>query len=358
MFKIKSLPARFGDSFWIEYGDQDSPHRMLVDGGTSGTRHEIRRLIQSLPQDQRHLELLVVSHIDRDHIEGILGLLSEDDSGIVIEDIWFNGWPHLPENSEDEMFGAVQGERLTESILELDLPWNKSFGGKAVMIPDDGPLPQITLLGGLRLTLLSPTCAALADLRPKWEQEVRQANLDPGFGLDPNEDIEAEEEESFGGEDIPDVRALGDSTFEEDHSEANGSSIAFIAEFEGKSALFAADAHAGKLVAALERLAGSERISLDLFKVSHHGSKHTTSRELIEKVDCPIYLFSTNGSIFKHPHAEAVSRILVAEEKTPTLIFNYRSPRNEIWDLDFLKEQHGYRTRYPVEGQKGIEIVL
>ena len=194
MFKIKSLPARFGDSFWIEYGDQDSPHRMLIDGGTSGTRHEIRRLIQSLPQDQRHFDLLVVSHIDRDHIEGILGLLSEDDSGIVIEDIWFNGWPHLPENSEEEMFGAVQGERLTESILELDLPWNKSFGGKAIMIPDDGPLPQITLLGGLRLTLLSPTCAALADLRPKWEQEVRQANLDPGFGLDPNEDIESEEE--------------------------------------------------------------------------------------------------------------------------------------------------------------------
>lgn len=198
---------------------------------------------------------------------------------------------------------------------------------------------------------------ALAELRPMWEREVREANLDPGFGLEPKDDVEPEEED-FGGEDLPDVVALSDSQFEGDNSEANGSSIAFIAEFDGRRVLFAADAHAEKLVTSLDRLSPDKRVALDLFKISHHGSKNTTSSNLIEKVDCQSYLFSTNGSIYKHPHGEAVARVLTSAGGEPMLIFNYRSASNQIWGLDSLKTRHNYHTRYPAEGQEGIDIEL
>jgi hypothetical protein len=119
-----------------------------------------------------------------------------------------------------------------------------------------------------------------------------------------------------------------------------------------------ADAHAEVLLETFERLSPGQRIPLQLYKLSHHGSKYTTSRSLIEKLDCPLYVFSTNGSIFRHPDQETVSRVIVAGGEHPELVFNYRNDRNDIWDLDALKNQHGYVTRYPAESGSGIEITL
>lgn len=359
MFKVKSLPARFGDALLIEYGDMRSPHRVLIDGGTGGTREDIKAV---LPAGQRHLELLVISHIDRDHIEGVLTLLEQNDFDIVIEDLWFNGWCHLPQNPDDEIFGAVQGERLSKCIIDQHLPWNKAFDGKAIMMADDAAtLPQIVLPGGLKITLLSPTRQALADLKPEWDKELREANLAPTFPVPPNDEGDKDGkdgEETFGVPERPDVAALSETVFKRDRSQANASSIAFIAEFEGRRALFAADAHADKLLTALNLLSPQARVVLDLFKISHHGSEGTTNLDLINKVDCPTYLISTNGSIYKHPHWEAVARVLVAGGSEKTLVFNYRSESNEIWDDEALKQKQKYKTRYPADNTHGIEIDL
>ena len=179
----------------------------------------------------------------------------------------------------------------------------------------------------------------------------------PGAELSDEDEEEAEEdEEELGAVDVPDVEALADSEFTDDKSEANGSSIAFLAEFDGKRVLFAADAHVGRLLDALDRVSPQGRLALDLFKISHHGSRSTTSRQLIEKVDCPRFIFSTKGSIFKHPHAEAVARVIKAGGDRPEIAFNYSSPVNAVWDL--IKDLHGYTTRYPVPGSEGIEIEL
>jgi hypothetical protein len=358
VLRIRFLPARFGDAIWIEYGDENVPHRVLIDGGTRGTRHDLRPLLQDLPSpDGGRMELLVITHFDRDHIEGVLGLLEDPTLPLDIGDVWFNGWGHLPENPPVEGFGAVQGERLTKAILERGLPWNRAFGGKAVATAPGAPLPSRSLPGGLELTLLSPAPEALLRLKPVWEREVRAANLDPGFGLEPNDDA-PEGPEGFGAVDLPDVEALADTPFEDDRSEANASSIAFLASWEGRRVLFAADAPAGTVLEALDRISPHERLALDLFKISHHGSRSTTSRPLIEKVDCPRYVFSTNGSIFRHPHGEAVARVIVAGGPDPELIFNYRSKHNEIWDLGALRRRHGYRTRYPDRTGDGVTVSL
>jgi len=37
MLRIEMLPARNGDALWIEYGDAESPRRIIVDGGTEGS---------------------------------------------------------------------------------------------------------------------------------------------------------------------------------------------------------------------------------------------------------------------------------------------------------------------------------
>jgi len=359
MFKIKFLPARFGDSIWIEYGDPQLPHRILVDGGTAGTRAAIAAEFNQIPPEKRHLDLLVITHIDRDHIEGVLELLNQKNPGFQVDDLWFNGWAHLPENPDEESsFGALQGERLSQNIGRLKWPWNAAFDHKAVFIPEAGPLPGLTLAGGMKITLLSPNLRALAELRPKWESEVRAANLVPGFGLQPNDDLPEQAGESFDIVGLPDIDRLLESPFQEDSSEANASSIAFLGEFDGKTALFAADAHAETLLSSFNRMSPDRKVSLDLYKVSHHGSKYTTSKELVEKVDCPLYIFSTNGSIFKHPDRETVARVIKAGGDQPHLVFNYRSTLNQVWDQPKLKDQHAYTTTYPIGSGKGIEVEI
>jgi beta-lactamase superfamily II metal-dependent hydrolase len=38
---------------------------------------------------------LILTHIDADHIEGLLKLVAERDSLVTFKDVWFNGRQHL-----------------------------------------------------------------------------------------------------------------------------------------------------------------------------------------------------------------------------------------------------------------------
>ena len=94
------------------------------------------------------------------------------------------------------------------------------------------------------------------------------------------------------------------------------------------------DAHAGVLTDGLRRLAAernADRVSIDAFKVSHHGSKYNLSNEALGLVDCGRFLFSSNGRSYRHPDATAVSRIVVGETER-SLEFNYRTEFTESWE--------------------------
>ena len=86
IFKIDFLPAKYGDSIWIEYGDKEKLYHILIDGGTAGTKVLLKERILNLPAARRHIDLIVVTHIDRDHIEGILGLLNDEELSFTVGD--------------------------------------------------------------------------------------------------------------------------------------------------------------------------------------------------------------------------------------------------------------------------------
>ncbi|MBK6531847.1 MAG: MBL fold metallo-hydrolase [Deltaproteobacteria bacterium] len=178
MFAIDMLPADHGDCLWIDYGPASAPRRILIDGGTPATFRALRPRIAALPPAQRRFELLVVSHIDADHIGGVIELLEDTSLGVTFGDIWFNGFRHLP--TPEGTRGAAQGERLSELLRARRLPWNLAFRGDAVMVPAEGALPRVTLDGAMTLTLLSPHRAGLERLRGAWEKECRDAGIAPG----------------------------------------------------------------------------------------------------------------------------------------------------------------------------------
>jgi hypothetical protein len=357
MLKIEMLPAGNGDALWIEYDDGARTRRLVIDGGTQGTWTEgLRERIEGLPEDERRFELLIVTHIDGDHIEGALGLLNAEELGVTFDDVWFNGFRHLPD-SPLESLGPVEGELLTDVIVRRNLPWNAAFGGGPVVAPTEGELPCKELAGGLSLTVLTPPPKRLAELKLVWREEVEAAGLDPDQPREPLPPV-PEGLEPLGVAEKPDVEALSTVRFSEDKAEANGSSIVVLLEHEGKRALLTGDGFPTDVFEALPRLGGEERLALDAFKVPHHGSRFNLSTALLGALDCKLHLFSSNGSRTKHPHPEAIARVLkTGGEAEQTLVFNYRSTHNEIWDDDELRGEFGYRTVF-AEDSEAVAVTL
>jgi hypothetical protein len=340
------LPARHGDALVLEYGAGRDTRRILIDGGPVG-RATMRTLETAVPD----LELLVVTHIDADHIGGVVSLLERADLPLRVRDVWFNGWEHLP----GDQLGAKQAERLSAAIVRRRLPWNHNFDGAAVMVPDDGPLPVRELPGGLRLTLLGPTRAALVALRPVWSKEVIKAGLVPGAAATQ----ERAGQPDLLGDGPLEPEALAAEPYVDDPSAANGASITFLAEYEGRNVLLTGDANGESLAAGLRRLAaerGTSTVRVDAVKVPHHGSRFNVSPEMLDLIECDRFLFSTNGNIFGHPDRVAVARIVIGAPGR-TLEFNYRTSVTEAWESRRTRREFRYTTVFP-ENDGRLRVTL
>jgi beta-lactamase superfamily II metal-dependent hydrolase len=345
--RIELLPASEGDCLLITYADTAAGRNrhVLIDGGRAGTWARLRARFQALPANEREIELLVVTHVDRDHIEGVVSIMEDADCPVTFKDVWFNGYRHLV---EDESYGSVQGERLTEALLKRQ--WNAAFSGKAVCIPASGELPERELVGGLKLTLVSPNREQLAALVPKWREECAAAGLDPAVAA--QEGIPGDE--AFGQ---LDVEAEASTPFMPDTATPNGSSIGLIAEYNNNRVLLSADAHADVLVESLARFGAGKRVKLAAWKVAHHGSAANTSRQLLELVECPVYLISTSGAYFKHPNRATMARILKFGRPV-SLLFNYRSEYTSPWGDEALSKDWSYKAVYPAQDGDGVAIEL
>ena len=77
------MMGRYGDSNLIKYGDYD----ILIDGGTSSDANYVKKALEKHVTDHV-LDLLVVSHPDADHIDGLENssvYSSIDDIGLIVE---------------------------------------------------------------------------------------------------------------------------------------------------------------------------------------------------------------------------------------------------------------------------------
>ncbi|MBD8527427.1 ComEC/Rec2 family competence protein [Pseudomarimonas arenosa] len=361
---LTMLPAKEGDCLLLSYGAPDARRHVLIDAGRNWTyKNALANLLAE--QEIKTLELLVVTHVDRDHIDGMLALMRDPALDIKVRSIWFNTWAHLEgesitvvdtEDDDTEAFGAKMGEELSGLIVEKGWAWNSQFGGAAVVVSDTA-CGNIITLDELKLTLLSPTRAKLDELKPEWVKECRKAGITPGAVLKEyvlNE--EDDELESFGAINID---LLAAEPFSGDHSEANGSSIAFLAEYGGRRILLAGDAHEDVLVPQLQALGATPTtpLAIDAFKIPHHGSKYNVSKDLLQLIDCKHYLISTNGNYFKHPDDVAIARLIKFGGDNPTLHFNYDTQYNRHWRNAGLQAAHGYRVEYPEAGRDGFKVV-
>ncbi len=397
MLTVEMLPAGCGDCLWLEVGEPGNTRIVLIDGGVKATAAPLVARIQAALSDRRAskltIDLLIITHYDNDHIEGVLELLEKYQHLVSFGDIWFNGDQQLAklpapdglggvlsdndlaESSElppdmlgsgdigwspVDLLGAAEADRLSELLRKRGLPWNQAFNGSAAMIAQDGRLPEPKWQGmpeGLKLTLLGPTVKRLHRLSKEWQKLVD--TFDPAKIILPA----ATPADMLGGHDNwPPVLIEGEKE-PKDSSVPNGSSIALLLEYQGKAVLLTGDARADDLEASLQQLREQRqesRLPLAAFKLPHHGSANNLSQALIEGVDCEHFLISTDGSRFLHPDQQALLRILKFNKSRPHLRFNYDKATTGIWrdqKKDVVRGQfQDYDTAYP--DNPGSSLVL
>jgi len=389
MFRIEMLPAAHGDSLWIEYGSGRDVHRILIDGGPAHAYPALRQRILHLPAGERRFDLLVITHIDADHIEGIIRLLLDAEAlDCHFDRIWFNGRDQLDAvpDPAGAPLGGLQGEYLGMLIADYEQRtgtqvWNLGFAKCLAAIDRKAAaLPVVDLPGDCRLTLLSPDFDRLLDLKDNWGKELKAARMGSGNiaqlrerladsrSLRPLGDVlGAEDDFDFDQPasdetdiDLADTLGRGtgepgaDAPFGGDTSRANGSSIALLLEYPATKPevrfLLAGDAWASVLETSLTGLlAPGARLAVDGFKLPHHGSVANISETLLGKLKCSNYLVSTNGAIFGHPHARCVELLLKAHaaQGKPRLHFNYLVASTEAWSKKADQTARGYVAFHP-----------
>lgn len=357
MLRVELLPAGYGDAILLGYGpESDAKHHLLIDAGQACTVAALQARLAELRRARGRIDLLIVTHIDNDHIGGVLKLLADPETAGMIDAIWFNGYVHLLHGSG--LLGPIQGEKLTKRIVDLGLGWNwtwphkvdttKRVGGAVVVSkPTRKKLP-----GGATAIVLSPSKAKLAKLVPVWDEVVSRAGLRPDVAAVEDEPLVAPGLLGGALDDWADVSTPIDT------AEANGSSIAFVFEYAGKRVLFGADAHPDLLVDMLVKL-GPAPYRVEACKLPHHGSKHNVTRQLVQALDCPLWLLSSNGVRFKHPDDIALARVVkygVRNGRCPTFGWNYESERFRAFTGMFLPVQCGYKLKLPSAGGLTLDL--
>ncbi len=360
MYNIHILPARFGDSILVEYGEPENLNYILIDGGPYYGFADIAQVLTNITPKIKKLELVIVTHIDIDHIDGIIRLLNEETLPFTIDEIWFNGYKQIDQLPKDDTLGFLQGDYLSLLIEKRNLRHNETyFNNEAIQVKNYEELPKICLKGGMKIILTGPSEETLLKLRKAWKKESKYLYDPDGLRDKLENDGRYADDELLGSDfDIPDLQRR---IVTPDKSLSNASSIAFIGAYEGKSCLFAGDATSDDLLKAISPFLekrDEERISLNGWKLAHHGSLKSTLDRIMQKIDAEKILVSSDGSKYQHPNPETIAKLLKHANKPLTLYFNYKTKFNDMWDDNKLKEKYNYTTVFPVDDQKAITVIL
>jgi hypothetical protein len=344
---FEALKAHKGDSLLLHFGTAANPLLAVIDGGPSKTYGPALRPRLLAIKGQRGLDestplpidLLMISHIDDDHIKGVIELTAElkralEDNSVApwqVRSVWHNSFDDLLDTTPEELndsitaqFGAAgtgeiaadlypnltldaakvlasvpQGRKLRDDIDALDIPLNLPFKGKLAMLKP-GAEPKIRLgpdgAGGINLRVIGPLKPQLEKLQKEHDKYLKQLARKKKDG----------------------ESALAAFT---DTSAPNLSSLVVEVTNGTSKLLLTGDARGDFLLEGLRAcklLTDSKPYVVDVLKMPHHGSDRNMTQEFLESVLATHYVFSGDGE-HGNPERETFQMLFDARRGIPSL---------------------------------------
>lgn len=384
IFSLDVRRARKGDCMFLHFGTKKKPGLVLIDGGPGGVYglhlkpriEEIRQKRKLSKDEALFIDLLMVSHVDDDHIEGILDLSREmierqearKPPHVRFGGIWHNSFDEIIDNESHKITSAVtesfgpaansgelppeatvdaaededviianlkvlssipQGFRLRSDTKRLQIPPNVGFDGKLVMAKENGQ--PVGIGQDLTFTVVGPMAKELEALRKKHNEWLKKLERDG-------------------------MSAEGALAAYMDKSVPNLSSIVVLATAGHKRMLLTGDARGDKILQGLELTGLLEKggsLHVDLLKVPHHGSANNLDTDFFQRIIADHYVFSGNGE-HGNPERAALEMLLEARPSDEDYEIHLTYPIAEIdverkkdWAKEQMKEKNKAKTTRP-----------
>jgi hypothetical protein len=334
LFTLEALKAKKGDCLLLHAGPEDKPELIVIDGGPSGVyRQSLLPRLRAIhaardPDAGLPIRMLMVSHIDDDHIRGVLDLTDKlieqrddrQEEDFRITTLWHNSFDDIVGNRAETLFTAArsevgaaalagepppnvgiahssalmlasvpQGRQLRDNAAALGIEVNQPGGG---LIADPGSGPAVSLVEGLETRVLGPRKQRVDEFQAEWDEILRKKGLAVEQGT-----LEAAE-------------YLDKSVY-------NLASIIVLMRAGDKEMLLTGDARGDDILTGLrgaKLLDADGHRHVDLLKMPHHGSDRNIETDFFRAVSADHYVFSGDGS-YGNPEVATFQMLFAAREE-------------------------------------------
>lgn len=330
--RVRMYRTGFGDSFLVSFGNAASARHVLIDFGAHmhgeiGTMDPIMDDIEKTTG--KHLEVIVATHVHRDHISGF-GKFADRFAQFRIGEVWLP-WTDNPKDKEaaalkkkhlalyerldhhlrvalnatedDPKYASalnalsnLRGNEKAESEL------SRGFGTGAIVSYQIGgsSVDKVASITGLSAEILGPprNKTFFSRMNPPANQQFLTDPSDTASAVRPFPKLEIRRGERDykiilkDGQPVVSVDDLRNlhhiAEFPADRlaltldSVRNNTSLVILFRFEGKSLLFPGDAQWGNWQSWIGTDSARHLLSdVDFFKVAHHGSENATPVDVV-----------------------------------------------------------------------------
>jgi len=364
--KLTAFQSEKGDCLLLTSNDKAC--RILIDGGMRAAyKTFVAPALGALGTNHEALDLVYVSHIDQDHISGVLQLLDDMVAWRVhdfqvkhgnpthpepeshrppnVKAVWHNAFNEIVEDDNNAISDllaansailsgasdpelrklALDQHELATSVPEaiklshrigadqLGIPLNQDFAGKLAFVrANEAPPPPIQL-GSLEISIIGPFEADLDRLRQDWNHWIKD-NKEALAKIRKQAQRDAERLGTSDARSLLDLhiaqaQQLGDRS---KVTPPNLASLMLLIEENGKSLLLTGDGHWQDILKGLGfqcKLNNAGQIHLNVLKVQHHGAENNINEEFVSKVTADHYVFCGNGE-HENPDLRALTAVI------------------------------------------------
>ena len=309
---IDILQAGYGDCIFISVQKEKQLFNILIDGGLATTYYNVRErrgpigplkaLLNSLKDKDGHIDLLICTHVDDDHIGGIRKWFETDfPTKDFVREIWIND-DVLIADRHDLNNTSAHAASVIDKLKELHIRYQNGivtgFSKKYEFCS---------------INVVAPSIAHHNVIAHDIHESLDNASS------------EKENNKKTFKELVQEDWDMQDNTAE------NEASIAFELEcWDGVKLLLLGDANYQDYMEGLKLFHSDEeeKIEYNIVKLSHHGSKNNFHSDFLKRIHTPYYIVSTNGGKFKHPDKDVLAQIICNTDSV--ILFNYKKRMQEL----------------------------